>query len=110
MKTISLQSLVSSVQANPNLILVEALPEHYFKQGHLSGAVNINVEEVKTKAPQLLPDLQANIVVYCASATCTNSDQVAVQLHSLGYTDVSVFKGGKAEWEASGYSLTPKAT
>lgn len=74
-------------------------------QGHLSGALNINAGEVKALAPELLPTKGTGVVVYCASASCTNSDQVAVQLHAIGYIDGAVFKGGKAEWHAAGYAL-----
>lgn len=105
MKTISLSDLVTKIQSNSRSVLVEALPARYFAQGHLPSAVNINVGETQAKAPHLLPNKDADIVVYCASATCTNSDQVAVQLLALGYANVSVFKGGKAEWEAAGHAL-----
>lgn len=105
MKTISLSDLVTKIQSNSRSVLVEALPARYFEQGHLPGAVNINVGETQAKAPHMLPNKGADIVVYCASATCTNSNQVAAQLCALDYTNVSVFKGGKAEWEAAGHSL-----
>lgn len=105
MKTISLDTLAARLQAGPRPLLVEALPARYFDQGHLPGALNINVDEVKAKAPALLPRRDAPIVVYCASETCRNSDQVAVQLLALGYADVAVFKGGKAAWEAAGLAL-----
>lgn len=105
MKTISLNNLLNGLRSATPPVLVEALPSRYFAQGHLPGALNIDVGKVKELAPELLPAKDAGIVVYCASATCTNSDQVAVQLHALGYTDVAVFKGGKAEWQADGQAL-----
>lgn len=105
MKTISLSELLDNLLSPTPPVLVEALPSRYFAQGHLPGALNINVGEVKALAPELLPAKNARIVVYCASATCTNSDQVAVQLHALGYADVAVFKGGKAQWQADGQAL-----
>lgn len=105
MKTISLNDLLDRLRSPTPPTLVEALPSRHFEQGHLPGAMNINVGEVKSLAPELLPAKTAGIVVYCASATCTNSDQVAVQLQALGYTDVAVFKGGKAEWHAAGHAL-----
>ena len=105
MKTINLQELATHVRSERKPVLIEALPVRYFQDGHLPGAININVGEVKDKAPGLLPDKAADIVVYCASATCTNSDQVAVNLRVLGYDNVAVFKGGKAEWQAAGYAL-----
>ena len=102
MNTLTLTELAARLEAPARPILVEALPARYYDQGHLPAAVNINVGEVRDKAPTLLPDKSAPIVVYCASETCTNSHQVAVQLAALGYGDVQVFAGGKAEWEASG--------
>lgn len=95
MKTISLNDLLDRLRSPTPPALVEALPSRHFMQGHLPGALNINVGEVKALAPELLPTKAAGVVVYCASASCTNSDQVAVQLHALGYTDVAVFKGAR---------------
>lgn len=105
MNTVSLDQLVSALQSVQPPQLVEALPARYFEQGHLPGALNINVGEVKDKAPTLLPDKGVPIVVYCASETCTNSDQVAVQLLALGYAEVAVFKAGKAAWQAAGRAV-----
>lgn len=105
MKTVTLQTILASLEAGSAPTFVEALPKHYFDQGHLPQALNINVGEVKDKAPAALPDKGAPIVVYCASPTCTNSDQVALQLTALGYSDVAVFKGGKAEWQTQGQAL-----
>jgi len=45
------------------------------------------------------------IVVHCASHTCRNSGVAAQALTGLGYEDVSVFPGGKQEWEEAGLSL-----
>jgi rhodanese-related sulfurtransferase len=102
MNTITLQELRSRLDGARPPTLVEALPARYFEEWHLPGAININIGEVKDKAAALLPDFGAPIVTYCASVTCANSDQVAVQLAALGYRDVAVYKGGKAEWEAAG--------
>ena len=105
MKSVTLSQLAESLRSPRRPVLVEALPRRYFDQGHLPGALNINVDEVATKAAFLLPEKDAPVVVYCASATCSNSDQVAVKLRALGYADVAVYKGGKAEWTDAGYFL-----
>lgn len=99
MKTISRETLAARLDGPAPPTLVEALPEKYFRQWHLPNAVNINHDEVRQRAPELLPDKHAEIVVYCASATCQNSHMVANQLGALGYTNVAVYQGGKAEWE-----------
>lgn len=82
--------------------LVEALPEQYYAEAHLPGAVRINIDEVAELAPGLLPDRDAAIVVYCASSTCRNSHTVAAKLRAGGYRDVSVYADGKADWIEAG--------
>lgn len=105
MKTISLNDLLDRLHSPTPPVLVEALPPRHFAQGHLPGALNMNIGEAEALAPGLLPVKTAGVVVYCASATCANSDQAAAQLRAMGYADVAVFKGGKAEWQAAGHAL-----
>jgi rhodanese-related sulfurtransferase len=60
---------------------------------------------VKELAPTVLPDKGAEIVVYCASKTCQNSRIAANRLAQLGYTNVSVYPGGKREWQDAGHPV-----
>jgi rhodanese-related sulfurtransferase len=85
--------------------VAEILGASYFEQGHLPGAINLPLEGFVENARRALPDPSAAIVVYCASATCKNSDVAATKLRSLGYTNVRVFTGGKAAWTAEGHLL-----
>jgi len=84
------------------LTLVEALPYPAFRRLHLPSAVNLPKAQVEALAPELLPDLDAEIVVYCGSWLCRSSDGVAVKLRRLGYTHVRVYRGGKADWRRAG--------
>src|SRR5262245_66540354 len=84
------------------VILVEALPETYYAQGHLPGAINLPHDKVRERAPALLPDKSAFIVVYCSNAPCQNSAIAARTLDSLGYTNVCVYVEGKMEWVEGG--------
>ncbi len=86
-------------------IVVEALPEKYYRDGHLPGALHLPHTEVAERAPRLLPDKRASIVVYCASATCQNSHIAAKLLEQRGYTDVAVYAGGKQDWTEGGLAL-----
>jgi rhodanese-related sulfurtransferase len=87
------------------VIVVETLPEHVFDQGHLPGAVNIRPRKTDELAPQLLPDREASIVVYCGSETCDASLRVAKRLQELGYQDVHRYTGGKQDWIAAGLPI-----
>lgn len=84
------------------LVLVDALPETYYTTRHLPGAVNLVVDDVAAKAPELLPDKAASIVTYCSNPACANSGQVAAQLQRLGYTDVRKYAAGIEDWVAAG--------
>ena len=42
---------------------MEALPEKYYRQEHLPGAVNIPHDEIAQLAPKLIPDRQASIAI-----------------------------------------------
>lgn len=84
------------------LTLVEALPRAAFRRLHLPNAVNLPKSQVEALAPELLPDLEAEIVVYCGSWLCRSSDRVADKLRRLGYTYVRVYRGGKADWRRAG--------
>jgi rhodanese-related sulfurtransferase len=101
-KTISRESLAARIQSGNPPVLLEALPERYFAQKHLPGALLFPHDQVAELAPRLLPDTKATIVVYCASRTCQNSHIAAQRLIQLGYGDVSVYAGGKQEWEEAG--------
>jgi len=50
-------------------VLVEALPEEYYRRSHLPGAVNLPYEETAEKAAAVLPDKEADTVVYCMNRT-----------------------------------------
>jgi rhodanese-related sulfurtransferase len=101
-RIITLDELRARLDSGDPVTLVEALPPMYYEQEHLPGAINIPHDEVDELAPQLLPDKDAEIVVYCASGPCQNSGIASRRLVSLGYTDVSDYGEGKAEWIAAG--------
>ena len=104
-KTITRSDLARRLADGGPLVLLEALPEGYFLEGHLPTARNMPHDRVHQLAPTLLPRKDVAIVVYCASQTCRNSNMAARALAGLGYEDVSVFPGGKQEWEEAGLSL-----
>lgn len=69
MKTISRDELKEKIDRKDNFVLVEALAKATYDHAHLPGAINIPPDQVAALAPTLLPDKNADIVVYCASPT-----------------------------------------
>lgn len=104
-KRITRAELQARLAANPGLVLLEALPEKYFRDAHLPGARHFPHDQASALAGSVLPDRNAEIVVYCANAACQNSHIAARTLAQLGYADVSVYAGGKQDWSEAGLPL-----
>lgn len=104
-RTIDRESLAAKLAAHNPPHLVEALPEKYYRDWHLPGALHLPLEEVESRAGSMLSDKDAEVVVYCASATCRNSDAAARRLALLGYRNVTVYPGGKQEWQEAGLPI-----
>jgi len=89
-------------------IIFEALPAKYFDQAHIPGAHQLDHQNVQSQSALHARDKSSTIVVYCASATCHNSDQAADGLVALGYQDVRVYAGGKKDWVDAGLPVEGK--
>ena len=50
------------------VILLEVLAPQYYRHSHLPGALNLPPGKVAEMAPDLLPDKEAEIVLYCWDA------------------------------------------
>lgn len=96
---------LSTRLGDPRLVLLEALPEPYYRDGHLPGARWFPHERARELAAVAAPRKDDPVVVYCASATCRNSHVAAQALRDLGYRDVRVYAGGKADWADAGLPL-----
>ena len=68
-KTISRDELKQKIDRNDDFLLVETLPAIAYDHAHLPGAINLPPDSVKSLASQILPDKNAEIVVYCGSIT-----------------------------------------
>lgn len=97
-KSLTRAELQARIAANPQLVLLEALPEKYYLDWHLPGARHFPHDRARDLAPAVVPDKAAEIVVYCASRTCQNSHIAAKVLETLGYANVAVYPGGKEDW------------
>ena len=69
METISRTELKEKMDRKDDFVLVETLATATYDHAHLPGAINIPPDQVAALAPTLLPDKNADIVVYCASPT-----------------------------------------
>ena len=78
-----------------NYVIVDSRTQEEFDTGHIDGAIMIPEYEIKEKAPEMLPDKDQLILVYCRSGR--RSKIAAQALVDLGYTNVKEF-GGIINW------------
>jgi rhodanese-related sulfurtransferase len=57
---------------------------------------------VDDRARRRIPDLDTEVVVYCADAGCDSSVVVANRLVELGYRNVRHYTEGKRDWVGAG--------
>lgn len=100
--TITLDELRLKLDAGEDVTLVDALGPIYFEDAHLPGAINVPHDRVDELAAKLLPEKDAEVVVYCANGPCKNSGIATKRLLELGYTNVRDYHEGKEEWIAAG--------
>lgn len=99
---ISRDELKEKISRGDDFELVEVLAEDQFEQFHLPGAVNIPGDQLREKAPEVIPDKDREIVVYCTSPACQASPRAAKLLADMGYTNVKDYAGGKQHWKEGG--------
>lgn len=99
---ISRDELRALIDRAAPFVLLEALPATYFEDAHLPGALNMPHDQVDALAPILIPDRTTEVVVYCASLPCPNSEIAARRLSALGYANVREYAEGKEDWVNAG--------
>ena len=52
-----------------SLTIVDVLPQASYLEAHIPRAINIPLEQIQSRARELLPDFAADIAVYCGQFT-----------------------------------------
>jgi rhodanese-related sulfurtransferase len=84
--------------------LVDVREESEYARDHLPGAVHMGKGVIERDAEQKLPDLNAEVVLYCGGGF--RSALAADNLQKMGYTNVVSMDGGIRDWRGKGYPLT----
>ena len=69
LRTISRDELKNKLDRKEYFFLVETLAPEFYNHAHLPGAINLPPDKVRELAAKVLPDKNAQIVVYCAKLT-----------------------------------------
>lgn len=96
-------SRAAGTGASPVVIDTRSLAS--WAQGRIPGAVHIPGPELADRAPSMLPDRDADVVVYCWGPGCNGSTRAAFTLASLGYHHVRELIGGFEYWAREGLAI-----
>ena len=76
-------------------IILDVRRPDEFAEGHIPGAINYANEDIIDKEPEVLPDKNQTIYVYCRSGN--RSKQASEKLANMGYKNIIEF-GGIIDW------------
>src|SRR5215471_16721733 len=79
--------------------LVDTRPEEEFAAGHLTGAINVPLSELKRRLRELPQDQE--IVAYCRGPYCVLSYEAVAELRRRGFKAFRL-EDGFPEWKAAG--------
>lgn len=101
---ITRERLKAKMDRRDDFVLVEALSKGHYESSHLPGAINLPYEFVD-EAETVLPDKDAEIVVYCMNPDCVASAEEARELEEMGYAKVLHYAAGKQDWIRAGLPI-----
>lgn len=89
---IDYRTLQNLMKENGNIILLDVRSRKEFCEGHLLGAINIPLCELKNKINFLVPNKGQTIIVYCQMGG--RSEKAGRMLKRMGYINIFELDGG----------------
>ena len=83
-------------------VVIDTRSSAGWAQGRIPGAIHIPEAELADRAPSMLPDRDAHIVVYCWGPGCNGATKAALAFARLGY-QVKEMIGGIEYWLREGH-------
>lgn len=102
--------LFQRAQTGEPVWFLDARRPDEFEQGRIAGAIFMPANRVNSA--EGLEDLAfvdptGTVVIYCVGGDCDASENTAVLLEQLGYSDIVIMKAGYTDWVAAGYPIEP---
>jgi len=81
-------------------VFIDARLARDYQAGHLEGAISVPVDANDVELQKTTADISkdSRIVMYCQSSACKYAEIVAIKLITDGFSNISIFRGGWAEW------------
>jgi len=100
---------VEAALADGSATVIDAQGAGGFDASHIPGSVDFDLHTVLEQAGTTIPDLSHSVILACSDDECQGSEFVGTLLVRAGYTNISRFPGGVAEWKASGRTVGTSA-
>jgi rhodanese-related sulfurtransferase len=119
---VTMQFVISPVQAGDNgqivgvetakelfdrgVLFVDVRNDDDYKNGHIPGAIHINVRESTFEAEfEKAAKKDQEIVIYCRGSSCTRSSLAISKAMKLGFERLYRFKKGYPGWKSAGQPI-----
>lgn len=104
MQSLTREQLEQMLDGSKPFHLINVLGENEYTAAHIPGSINIPLEtdDFVKAVEEEVQDRQSEIVVYCASASCTASPSAAKKLEQAGFERVYDYEGGMQDWREAG--------
>ena len=84
------------MQDGSGVIVIDTREDREWNAGHIEGAIHIGKGIIERDIEKHVPDLNADIILYCGGGY--RSMLAADALQKMGYTNVRSMSGGWREW------------
>ena len=101
----SVQEVHARVARHEPFHLLDVREDHEYATGYAQGAVHLGRGILERDIEKLIPDKDAEIVLYCGGGY--RSVLAAVSLMEMGYTRVASMAGGIKAWRQAGLPIDP---
>jgi rhodanese-related sulfurtransferase len=88
------------------VIFVDVRNDDDYKNGHIPGAIHVNVRDSTFEAKFVkVAKKDQEIVIYCRGSSCTRSPLAISKAMSLGFEKLYYFREGYPGWKSAGYPI-----
>lgn len=100
-ETVTIDELIEKLDTGKVTIL-DARPESEFKQGHISNAISIPIDELSKRLKEL--NKRTQIIAYCRGPFCVYADEAVNILMKAGYKATRL-EEGFPDWKLQGLPI-----
>lgn len=101
MNTITKSELEEMMKGNEDVLIVNVLPEEYFRKKHIPGSINIPLKDNESLAKEVearATSKDQRVVLYCAKTDCDLSEKAYRKLEEAGFSKLADYSEGTKGW------------